>query len=275
MKKSIAKQYFIKIFYVLLALLFLCVIGFNIFLLVNRIRSHQNTVSDIEEINKIASQTNSEEKSYEGKNSEVLDSPTSNTDYFNYIKIPISEFDLKKFKEINSDTVGFLSVLGTKINYPVTQSKDNDYYLTHSFKKSDSSAGWVFMDYRNDSQNFGRNTIIYAHSNLDKTMFGSLSNVLHADWVNNKENGTVKFANSKGISKWKIFSVYTIPAEFEYIRTKFKSSEDYRTWAEKMSQRSKYNFGYKFDKDEKVMTFSTCYDNARNLRLVVHAKFCN
>ncbi len=275
MKKSIAKQYFIKIFYVLLALLFLCVIGFNIFLLVNRIRSHQNTVSDIEEINKIASQTNSEEKSYEGKNSEVLDSPTSNTDYFNYIKIPISEFDLKKFKEINSDTVGFLSVLGTKINYPVTQSKDNDYYLTHSFKKSDSSAGWVFMDYRNDSQNFGRNTIIYAHSNLDKTMFGSLSNVLHADWVNNKENGTVKFANSKGISKWKIFSVYTIPAEFEYIRTKFKSSEDYRTWAEKMSQRSKYNFGYKFDKDEKVMTFSTCYDNARDLRLVVHAKFCN
>ena len=275
MKKSIAKQYFIKIFYVLLALLFLCVIGFNIFLLVNRIRSHQNTVSDIEEINKIASQTNSEEKSYEGKNSEVLDSPTSNTDYFNYIKIPISEFDLKKFKEINSDTVGFLSVLGTKINYPVTQSKDNDYYLTHSFKKSDSSAGWVFMDYRNDSQNFGRNTIIYAHSNLDKTMFGSLSNVLHADWVNNKENGTVKFANSKGISKWKIFSVYTIPAEFEYIRTKFKSSEDYRTWAEKMSQRSKYNFGYKFDKDEKVMTFSTCYDNARDLRLVDHAKFCN
>lgn len=275
MKKSIVKQYFIKIFYVLLALLFLCVIGFNIFLLVNRIRSHQNTVSDIEEINKIASQTNSEEKSYEGKNSEVLDSPTSNTDYFNYIKIPISEFDLKKFKEINSDTVGFLSVLGTKINYPVTQSKDNDYYLTHSFKKSDSSAGWVFMDYRNDSQNFGRNTIIYAHSNLDKTMFGSLSNVLHADWVNNKENGTVKFANSKGISKWKIFSVYTIPAEFEYIRTKFKSSEDYRTWAEKMSQRSKYNFGYKFDKDEKVMTFSTCYDNARDLRLVVHAKFCN
>ena len=275
MKKSIAKQYFIKIFYVLLALLFLCVIGFNIFLLVNRIRSHQNTVSDIEEINKIASQTNSEEKSYEGKNSEVLDSPTSNTDYFNYIKIPISEFDLKKFKEINSDTVGFLSVLGTKINYPVTQSKDNDYYLTHSFKKSDSSAGWVFMDYRNDSQNFGRNTIIYAHSNLDKTMFGSLSNVLHADWVNNNENGTVKFANSKGISKWKIFSVYTIPAEFEYIRTKFKSSEDYRTWAEKMSQRSKYNFGYKFDKDEKVMTFSTCYDNARDLRLVVHAKFCN
>ena len=131
------------------------------------------------------------------------------------------------------------------------------------------------MDYRNDSQNFGRNTIIYAHSNLDKTMFGSLSNVLHADWVNNKENGTVKFANSKGISKWKIFSVYTIPAEFEYIRTKFKSSEDYRTWAEKMSQRSKYNFGYKFDKDEKVMTFSTCYDNARDLRLVVHAKFCN
>ena len=131
------------------------------------------------------------------------------------------------------------------------------------------------MDYRNDSKNLGRNTIIYAHSNLDKTMFGSLSNVLHADWVNNKENGIVKFANSNGISEWKIFSVYTISAEFEYIRTKFKNSEDYRAWAEKMSKRSKYDFGYKFDKEEKVMTFSTCYDNARDLRLVVHAKLCN
>lgn len=275
MKKSRVKQYFITIFYVLFALLFLCVIGFNIFLLINRIRSHQNTVSEIEEINKITSQTNSEEKLSEDKNSDISGSPVANTDYFNYIKIPISEFNLNKFKELNSDTVGFLSVLGTKINYPVVQSKDNNYYLTHSFKKSDSSAGWVFMDYRNDSQNFGKNTIIYAHSKLDKTMFGSLSNVLHTDWVKNKENGTVKFANSDGVSEWKIFSVYTIPAEFEYIRTKFKNSEDYRIWAEKMSKRSKYDFGYKFDKEEKVMTFSTCYDNARDLRLVVHAKLCN
>lgn len=275
MKKSRAKQYFITVFCVLLALLFLFVIGFNIFLLINRIRSHQNTVSEIEEINKIASRTNPEEEISENNDSNILDFPVANTDYFNYIKIPISEFDLDKFKELNSDTVGFLSILGTKINYPVVQSKDNVYYLTHSFKKSDSSAGWVFMDYRNDSKNLGRNTIIYAHSNLDKTMFGSLSNVLHTDWVNNKENGTVKFANSCGISEWKIFSVYTIPAEFEYIRTKFKNTEDYRAWAEKMSQRSKYNFGYKFDKKEKVMTFSTCYDNARDLRLVVHAKLCN
>ncbi len=275
MKKSRVKQYVITVFYVLFALLFLCVIGFNIFLLINRIRSHQNTVSEIEEINKIASQTNPEEELSEDKNSDISSSPAANTDYFNYVKIPISEFDLNKFKELNSDTVGFLSIFGTKINYPVVQSKDNNYYLTHSFKKSDSSAGWVFMDYRNDSKNLGRNTIIYAHSNLDKTMFGSLSNVLHADWVNNKENGIVKFANSNGISEWKIFSVYTIPAEFEYIRTKFKNSEDYRAWAEKMSKRSKYDFGYKFDKEEKVMTFSTCYDNARDLRLVVHAKLCN
>lgn len=275
MKKSRAKQYFITILYVLFALLFLCVIGFNIFLLINRIRSHQNTVSEIEEINKIASQTNPEEELSEDKNSDISGSSAANTDYFNYVKIPISEFDLNKFKELNSDTVGFLSIFGTKINYPVVQSKDNNYYLTHSFKKSDSGAGWVFMDYRNDSKNLGRNTIIYAHSNLDKTMFGSLSNVLHTDWVNNKENGIVKFANSDGISEWKIFSVYTIPAEFEYIRTKFKNSEDYQAWAEKMSKRSKYDFGYKFDKEEKVMTFSTCYDNARDLRLVVHAKLCN
>ena len=71
MKKSRAKQYFITVFCVLLALFFLCVIAFNIFLLVKRVRSHQDTISDIEEINKIVSQTNSEEEISENEDSNI------------------------------------------------------------------------------------------------------------------------------------------------------------------------------------------------------------
>lgn len=81
--------------------------------------------------------------------------------------------DLKK---TNSDVIGWLKVNGININYPFVQGKDNNYYLTHGFNKSYNDAGWIFFDYRNNNTN-NKNTIIYAHSILDKTMFESLRNV--------------------------------------------------------------------------------------------------
>lgn len=269
MKKNKVKQHGIKIAYLALALFFLCVILFNVFNLFKRIHDHNGTISDIDEINK----TYPVVAGHDDLSDEIF--PPPNNDYWNYIKVPISQFDLKEFKKLNKDTVGFLSVTGTQINYPVVKSSDNCFYLNHSFKKGENGAGWVFMDYRNNSERFDKNTVIYAHSNLDKTMFGSLSWALKPEWVHDENNGIVKFANSSGMSSWKIFSIYTIPAEKKYIKTDFSNENEYREWAEEMAKRSKYDLGYKFEKNEKTMTFSTCYDNTNDLRLVVHAKSLN
>lgn len=271
MKKSEVKRYGIKIIYLLLTLLFLCVIGFNVFTFLKRINAHSDTVSDIQEINDtILKYEESKKIKDDDKNKEF--SPP-NTDYWNYIKVPITDFNLKDFKKLNNDTVGFLSIYGTQINYPVVKTNDNSFYLNHSFKKGENGAGWVFMDYRNDPENLNKNTIIYAHSNLDKTMFGSLSSILNPEWFKNEDNGILSFANSTGITHWKIFSVYTIPAESKYIQTAFSNDEEYRIWAKEMAERSRYNLGYRFSENEKIITLSTCYDNIRNLRLVVHAKY--
>ena len=271
MKKSEVKRYGIKIIYLLLTLLFLCVIGFNVFTFLKRINAHSDTVSDIQEINDTILKSEESEKIKDDDKNKEFSPP--NTDYWNYIKVPITDFNLKDFKKLNNDTVGFLSIYGTQINYPVVKTNDNSFYLNHSFKKGENGAGWVFMDYRNDPENLNKNTIIYAHSNLDKTMFGSLSSILNPEWFKNEDNGILSFANSTGITHWKIFSVYTIPAESKYIQTAFSNDEEYRIWAKEMAERSRYNLGYRFSENEKVITLSTCYDNIRNLRLVVHAKY--
>lgn len=271
MKKSEVKRYGIKIIYLLLTLLFLCVIGFNIFTFLKRINAHSDTISDIQEINDTILKSEQPEKIKDDDKNKEFSPP--NTDYWNYIKVPITDFNLKDFKKLNNDTVGFLSIYGTQINYPIVKTNDNSFYLNHSFKKGENGAGWVFMDYRNDPENLNKNTIIYAHSNLDKTMFGSLSSILNPGWFKNEDNGILSFANSTGITHWKIFSVYTIPAESKYIQTAFSNDEEYRTWAKEMAERSRYNLGYRFSENEKVITLSTCYDNIRNLRLVVHAKY--
>lgn len=271
MKKSEVKRYGIKIIYLLLTLLFLCVIGFNVFTFLKRINAHSDTISDIQEINDTILKSEQPEKIKDDDKNKEFSPP--NTDYWNYIKVPITDFNLKDFKKLNNDTVGFLSIYGTQINYSVVKTNDNSFYLNHSFKKGENGAGWVFMDYRNDPENLNKNTIIYAHSNLDKTMFGSLSSILNPEWFKNEDNGILSFANSTGITHWKIFSVYTIPAESKYIQTAFSNDEEYRIWAKEMAERSRYNLGYRFSENEKIITLSTCYDNIRNLRLVVHAKY--
>ena len=100
--------------------------------------------------------------------------------------------DFTELKNINSNTKGWIQVNGTNINYPFVQANDNNYYLTHSYDNSYNSAGWVFMDYRNNVENLSKNTILYAHGRLDTTMFGSLRNITKSKWFNDSNNYIVK-----------------------------------------------------------------------------------
>ena len=70
-------------------------------------------------------------------NTENVNPPedTSN-DYWDYIKINLLEVDFNELLKKNPDTVGWIEVKGTNINYPIVQTTDNSYYLTHAFDKT-------------------------------------------------------------------------------------------------------------------------------------------
>lgn len=76
--------------------------------------------------------------------------------YWDYIKMSLINVDFTSLLEINNDTVGWIQVGGTNINYPFVKTIDNKYYLTHSFNKSDNQAGWAFLDYRNNPEVFDK-----------------------------------------------------------------------------------------------------------------------
>ncbi len=192
------------------------------------------------------------------------------SDYWYYIKFPLINVDITELKEKNSDTVGWINVNNTNINYPFVQTKDNSYYLNHSFDKKYNEAGWVFLDYRNNKELNNRNTILYAHSRLDKTMFGSLSKVLKSSWYNNKDNHIIRLSTETENTLWQIFSVYKIPEESYYITTNFNSNEEYTKFLNTIKQRSIHNFNTNLDINDKILTLSTCYSDTE--RTVVHAK---
>lgn len=177
--------------------------------------------------------------------------------------------DFDKLKSINSDVKGWITVNGTNINYPFVQGKDNSYYLRHSFDKSYNNAGWVFLDYKNNLLN-DKNTVLYAHSMRNRTMFGSLRNILKNNWVNNSNNHIIKLSTENENTLWQVFSVYHIKTTSDYIKTRFNSDNEFEKFINMISKRSFHNFNTEVSIDDKVLTLSTCYSNAE--RLVLHAK---
>lgn len=208
---------------------------------------------------------------YESNEAEIIESDEHpDTPYWNFIKMNLIDVDFSKLKEINNETVSWLYIGGTNVNYPVVQTNNNDYYLEHSFDKSSNKAGWLFMDYRNSTINYNKNTIIYAHNRKDKTMFGSLDNLLTSDWYNNEDNRVIKMSSEESNTLWQIFSVYVIKTTNDYIQTNFENDGDYQEFLNLVKGRSYRNFNTKVTTKDKVLTLSTCHGSAK--KLVVHAK---
>ena len=193
------------------------------------------------------------------------------TMYWKYLNTPLSSVDFTELLKENKDTVGWLIVNNTNVNYPVVQTVDNDYYLTHSFDRSYNSAGWVYADFRDNFDVFSNNMVIYAHGRKDKVMFGSLTNTLKDTWYTNLDNQIIQLSTLKYNTMWQIFSIYTIEAESYYITTDFGSEESYAKFLETMKNRSIYDFGVELNTNDKLLTLSTCY-NDNGIRLVVQAK---
>lgn len=194
-------------------------------------------------------------------------------DYWDYLNVPFIDVNFDELLSKNPDTVGWIKVEGTKVNYPIVQSTDNDYYLNHAFNQNNNIGGWIFADYRVDFKEFGNNTIIYGHNMNNKTMFGSIPDMLTDSYLNNSDDHYIKISTPTSNSVWKVFSVYTINPEVYYLKTNFKS-EPYENFINTIRDRSIYDFGIEITDDDKVLTLSTC-DNTGTRRVAVHAKMIN
>lgn len=201
------------------------------------------------------------------------DEPENNTppsDYWYYISFPMISVDFSSLLSKNSDTVAWISLNGTNINYPVVQATDNDYYLYHAYDHSDNQAGWVYMDYRNNPTQFDRNTIIYGHGMNNNTIFGTLRYIVESWWYSNPDNHIVKLSTPTENTLWQVFSVYTIPEETYYLQTDFTDDAAYNEFLSKLQARSIYNFNAELNELDRIITLSSCYNN--DLRVVLHAK---
>lgn len=257
-KKLNVKNLCLLIFFLVMLIVFL----FSLIKVIMWIIDNNNT-NDI--IKKVANTYEINEKNYDN---EVIINENEKDIYFDYMKLKFIDVDINKLKTFNPDTIGFIKVMGTNINYPFVQTLDNDYYLNRSYDKTYNNAGWIFLDYRNNEFN-DKNTIIYGHGRINGTMFGSLKDTLKSSWQDNKDNYIIKISTEKENSIWQIFSVYKIATTSDYLQTTFSDNE-FESFISLIKGRSSYNFETNVTNEDKVLTLSTCYND--NDKMVVHAK---
>ncbi len=231
---------------------------------------------DSKNIEKVTDMINSNvtvQEVVEEENVEIIEQPQEieeENPYWDYIKMSLIDVDFTELENINPDTKGWIQVNGTNINYPFVQTTDNDYYLFHAFDKSKNNAGWVFLDYRNDIENLQKNTILYAHGRWDKTMFGSLKDLLKSNWYKNSDNHIIKLSTKSQNTLWQVFSVYHIPTTSDYIQVSFNTPQEFVDFAKMLQDRSIYKFPTTVNENDKILTLSTCYGEKE--KMVMHAK---
>ena len=164
----------------------------------------------------------------------------------------------------NNEIIKFLEVTNTNIKYPVAFSGDNEFYLNHGYDKGYDINGALFID--EESLN-SRNLIIYGHRMSSGTMFNELPKLLDKDKA---KSSVIRLFDEYGNSKeFRVFSVFRVPADFDYRKCNFINDEDFALYVERLKDASEFDLERDLEGIGEILTLSTCTYEQKNFRLVV------
>ena len=193
---------------------------------------------------------------------------------------PVSEGEdvLAKYQELylqNEDMVGWISIAGMTINYPVMQSRNNpNFYLKHNFEKEYSDLGTPYVQENGDIVE-SENLVIYGHHIKGGKMFGALEDYKSKSFY--EEHKTIQFDTLTEQTEYEIVAVFkTVAYSSEGFRyydfVDAENEEDFNSYIGKCKELALYDTGVTAGYGDRLITLSTCEYSAQNGRLVVVAK---
>lgn len=163
----------------------------------------------------------------------------------------------------NPQTIGYIRIPDTKLDYPVVQANNNKYYLNHDFYGKSTSYGAVFASYRNGWRPLDRNTLLYGHNMDDGTRFASLLNYKNLDYY--RKHPIIEFSTLYEQSIWKIAAVYitngsTASDNGYFFDFTFNQCSDacYEEYIEELDKRKLYETGIDIQVTDTILTLCTC-----------------
>ena len=190
------------------------------------------------------------------------------------LKDPVMEdlaaIDLAALREINPDVVGWITIPETQINYPLMQGEDNDFYLHHTWKGDKNSVGSIFLETLCSPDLMGDNTILYGHNMADGSMFNDLRNyAVEGFW---QRSPFVYIVTDAGVYRYDIVSAYKADVNGLTYGVEFPTEESKANFIRFLCQESEFDTGIVPEVQDRILTLSTCYGTANELRWVVQAR---
>lgn len=177
--------------------------------------------------------------------------------------------------EQNTDFVGWISIEGTNIDYPVMQTIDEpNYYLKRGFDKQYSAYGVPYVQ-ENCDIGISDNCVLYGHHMSNGSMFSDLCKYADEDFY--REHKIIRFDTLSGFGEYEVIAAFKTTAYSEqgfkyYHFTLADSAEVFDAYISKCKELSIYDTGVSAEYGDKLITLSTCEYSRTNGRMVVVAK---
>ena len=180
----------------------------------------------------------------------------------------LAVLDLPALQAVNSEVVGWIQIPDTQLSYPVLRGGDNQYYLTHTWKKAYSPAGAIFQDCRNGAGFDGSHTILYGHRMNDDTMFGTLKYYRKAEFW--QAHPSIYLVLEDGVRRYDIFAAYEASVWGIVYEPDLSGREGELIQAG--LDNSVFDAGIVPEAEDRILTLSTCTRGKQEVRWVAQAR---
>ena len=187
----------------------------------------------------------------------------------------LEEFDNLLVK--NKSIVGWIQIEDTGIDYPVLQSKNEEYYLDHNVDQEKDNNGSIFIDAQCSIWPRSQNIIIYGHNMKSGKMFGSLDNYKDRKYC--EKHPVIRFDTLYEKGKYRVMYVFNdVVHEESEVTFKYyqfidaNSAQEYMSNMKEMAEKSLYETGVESYYGDSLITLSTCAYSEGAERFVVVAK---
>ena len=178
------------------------------------------------------------------------------------------QVDFESLRAVNPEVVGWLTIDGTDIDYPIAQHSDNDYYLHYLFNGEWNSSGCIFLDSRDSSDFSDKNSILYGPHMGNGSMFQNL--IYYKDQSFYNEHPTAQLITPDGAYTVEFFAGYVTGVDGDAWQPDFASSEEFPEWLGNAKEKSLFESAATPTAGDRIVTLSTCSYEFYNARFVVH-----
>lgn len=186
------------------------------------------------------------------------------------------QIDWSYWQSVNKNIVGWLTVEGTKIDYPIVQAqkKDPTYYLHHNVFYDSDEEGCAFLDAEcEDCGLLSKNSVIFGHNLIDGRGFAAFADYSDAEFA--KRHQKIMLQTPNWQKTLNVMFVEITQGSAKTKSTSFENEGQFATWLTRRYENSCVKLDNSIEQGtfpSRIWTFCTCsYNIYEDERTLVYA----